>query len=200
MPVVHVFDLGNVLLFVNGHLFFEKLRPRCRPGVDPELTFDHYYERSRIDRGGDFAALYHDLVRDLGLEMDLAEFTYAWNDIFAPNPPMLEVVRRAPRPRYLLSNTNAPHVEWIRAHYPKIFPLFDHCVFSNEVGARKPQEAIYRCVEALSGEPPERHLFIDDIPAFVAGARAVGWQAIQFTGVEDCVRELGVLNEPGSAR
>lgn len=195
MPFIHVFDLGNVLLFVNEHIFFEQLQPRCRPCADLKSRFNEYYERSRIDRGGDFAALHRNLVRDLNLDMDLAEFTRIWNDIFTLNPPMLEVVKRMPRPRFLLSNTNAPHVAWIREQYPDIFPLFDHCIFSNEVGSRKPEADIYRRVEALSDRKPQEHIFVDDIAAFIAGAQAVGWQAIQFLGVEDFLQKLNALEK-----
>ena len=198
MPLIRVFDLGNVLLFVNEALFFERVRPRCRPGCRLEETFPEYYDRARIDRDGDFEALHDELVRDLGLSMDCGELREAWNDIFTPNPPMLEVVRASPRPRYLLSNTNAPHVEWIRESYPDIFPLFDGCVLSNEVGVRKPDPAAYRHVESLSGEPAKRHVFIDDVPEFVAGAQAVGWQAIHFQGVEDCLKQLAELESQGN--
>lgn len=194
MALIRVFDLGNVLLFVKEALFFERVRPRCRPGCRLEETFREYYDRARIDRGGDFDALHEELVRELELSMDCDELREAWNDIFAPNPPMLEVVRESPRPRYLLSNTNAPHVQWIRERYPDIFTLFDGCVLSNEVRVRKPEAAIYRHVESLSGEPAERHVFIDDVPEFVAGARAVGWQAIHFQGAEDCLKRLAALD------
>ncbi len=193
MPLIHVFDLGNVLLFVNSYIFFDRLRARCRPCADLEQRFNEHYERSRLDRGGNFTALYQEVVRDLGLDMDLAEFTYIWNDIFAPNPPMLEVVKRIPQPRYLLSNTNAPHVEWIRERYPDIFPLFDHCVFSHEAECRKPDPAIYHRLESLTGRLPEEHIFVDDIPDFVSGARAIGWHAIQFVGVEDYLQRLAAL-------
>ena len=194
MALIRVFDLGNVLLFVKEALFFERVRPRCRHGCRLEETFREYYDRARIDRGGDFEALHEELVRDLELSMDCDELREAWNDIFAPNPPMLEVVRESPRPRYLLSNTNAPHVQWIRERYPDIFTLFDGCVLSNEVRVRKPEAAIYRHVESLSGEPAERHVFIDDVPEFVAGARAVGWQAIHFQGEDDCLKRLAALD------
>jgi len=194
VPLIRVFDLGNVLLFVNEGIFFDKLRPRCRT-ERLEEEFAQRYDRARISRGGDFAAFYEELVRDLGLSMGFEEFRAAWNDIFELNPPMLEVVKQSPRPRYLLSNTNEPHVEWIREHYPQIFPLFDRCVLSNEVGMRKPEAGIYRHVQSLSGAAPERHVFIDDIPEFVQGARTVGWHGIVFRGVEDCLRELAEAEE-----
>ncbi len=194
MPLIRVFDLGNVLLFVNEDLFFRRLRARCPADIDLEGAFVDYYDRARIDRGGDFAAVYRALVKDIGLQMDFDEFTLAWNDIFTPNPPMLEVVRNSPRPRYLLSNTNEPHVTWIGERYPNICPLFDGCVLSYEVGVRKPDPAIYRRVESLSGASPEQHVFVDDVPRFVEGARAVGWHAIHFRGVDDCLARLAALD------
>jgi len=197
MALIHVFDLGNVLLFVNERLFFEKVRPRCRRDIDLEAVFSDRYERARVDRGGDFTRFYEEIAPTIDLQMELDEFRETWNDIFDPNPPMLDVVRQTPRPRYLLSNTNEPHVKWISERYADILSLFDGCVLSNEVGVRKPDAGIYRHVESLSGQPSERHVFVDDVPAFVEGARAVGWRAILFQGVEDYlnrVREFETKN------
>jgi putative hydrolase of the HAD superfamily len=193
MPLIRVFDLGNVLLFVNEDLFFERLRARCRAPGDCRAVFVEQYDRARVDRGGDFAAVHRRLLNDIGLQMDFDEFTHSWNDIFTANPPMLELVRNSPRPRYLLSNTNEPHVTWIRGSYPEIFPLFDGCVLSNEVGVRKPDPRIYRHVESLSGAPPGRHVFIDDVSDYAQGARDVGWHAIHFRAVDDCLERLAAL-------
>ena len=194
MAPVPVFDLGNVLIFVHEEWCFQKLRARCRPGAPVEQTFREHYEQARVDRGGDFDSLHPLLARDLGLTMSPAELRLAWQDTFSLNPPMLDLVRELPRPRFMLSNTNAPHVEWIAERWPDVFPLFDRCVFSHEVGMRKPDLEIFRRIESLSGEPPERHLFLDDLPQHVAGAREAGWQAIQFRGVEDYRRRLAELD------
>jgi FMN phosphatase YigB (HAD superfamily) len=200
MSLIHVFDLGGVLLLFDDARFFERVRPRCRPGVSLKEELAERYDRSGVGVGKDFASFYRGLVAEAGLEMPLAEFTHAFNDIFELNAPMLEVARSAPRPRYLLSNTNEPHVTWIRAQYPDVFPLFDGLVLSNEVGVRKPEETIYRCVEELSGAPPQRHVFVDDVPEYVEGARAAGWEGIHFVGVEDCVRRLAQLNARADER
>ncbi len=197
MPLIHVFDLGNVLIFVREDRCFEKLRAHSRPGADVERIFNAHYEAFRVDRGGDFEALHPALVRDLGLTMSPEELRLAWNDVFEPNPPMLDFVRECPRPRFLLSNTNQPHVEWIRERYPDVFPLFDHLVLSHEVGVRKPDPAIYRHLESISGQPPDRHVFIDDLTRNVKGACDVGWHGIRFQGVEDCLRQLASLGAGG---
>jgi len=193
MPHIRVFDLGDVLLLVDDERFFERVRPRCREGGRLREALEKHYDRSGVDRGRDFGNFYRALVSEVGLEMTLDEFEYAWSDIFTSNPPMLEVVQQSPRPRFLLSNTNEPHVTWVRERYPEVFPLFDACVLSNEVGLRKPEVEIYRHVETLSGERPERHVFIDDLEENVEAARAAGWQGIRFEGVEDCLRKLAAL-------
>jgi len=191
--IVPVFDLGNVLVFVDDELFFHRLEERCHAELDARSLFGHYYEELRVDRGGDFDALHPILHAEVGLTMTPAELRLAWNDIFTVNPPMLEVVRSCPRPRLMLSNTNQPHIEWLRERTPEVFALFDRCVFSYQVAARKPEAAIYRHVESLTDMPAERHVLIDDIAGNIEGARAAGWRGIHFHGVEDCRRHLSAL-------
>ena len=111
---------------------------------------------------------------------------------------MIDVVRRMPHPRYLLSNTDATHIAWIRRRFPEVFPLFDGWVLSFEVGAEKPEEAIYQQVEALSGRPPESHIFVDDVPEFVAAAQARGWRGIRYTDLEQCALALRAADFPSS--
>ncbi|MFB3883274.1 MAG: HAD-IA family hydrolase [Armatimonadota bacterium] len=196
-PLIHVFDLGNVLLFFDFGLFYEKLAPRSRRAdVIEQVVWEHYHS-SRIARGGDFGTFYRGVADALSLDMPLDDFRLAFNDIFAANEPMIEVVRRLPRPRFLLSNTNAAHTDWWRSHFPEVLPLFDGCVLSHEVGAEKPEEAIYRQVERLSGVSPGRHVFTDDVPEFAAAARSFGWHGIHFTGADDYLRQLAALSAGG---
>lgn len=196
-PWVYVLDLGGVLISVDEELFFRRLLARCRPGAPARDLFLHHFERNRVACGGGFGAVYTALVREAGLDMTPEEFRLAWNDIFAPHPAMIEVVAQLPRPRYLLSNTNEPHVAWFREHYRPLLALFDHCVFSNEVGMRKPELAIYRHVGSLSRRPPHCHVFADDFQENVEGAVAAGWHGIRFVSPEDYRRQLAALEEGG---
>jgi HAD superfamily hydrolase (TIGR01509 family) len=190
----HVFDLGNVLIFVHEERFHRKLIAACDPEARAEQAFFAAFDEADVGRGGDFEAIHPALVRTAGLRLTADEFQLAWNDIFTRNPPMLEVLRATPRPRVLLSNTNAPHVAWIAQQFPEVLPLFDQCVFSHEVGLAKPDPAIYRRVESLTGLPPERHLFTDDIAENVEAARACGWRAHRFreaAGYRKWLEEIG---------
>ena len=184
----HVFDLGNVLIFVHEQRFYRKLAAASRAGAPTRQVFLEAFDRADVGRGGDFETICSTLVRRAGLRLTPDEFRLAWCDIFTPNPPMLELVRALPRPRVLLSNTNRLHVEWIDAQFPEVRPLFDHCVFSHEVRLLKPDPAIYHHVESLTGLPPERHLFTDDILENVAAAEACGWRAHQFRDAESYER------------
>lgn len=192
-PLVCIFDLGNVMVFHHEDRFFAKLAAASRPGAPVRELFYAAFGKADPNRGGDFDRVYVALIESVGLHMCLDEFRLAWNDIFTPHPQMVALVRDLARPRVLLSNTHEPHATWIKQRFPEIFPLFDWCVLSHEVGLTKPEPEIYRHVQSLTGELPDRHLLFDDRWDNVAGARAVGWQALQFTSAEDCERQLAAL-------
>ncbi|EOM75364.1 HAD family hydrolase [Rhodococcus rhodnii] len=58
--------------------------------------------------------------------------------------------------------------------------LVDVVVLSGDVGEAKPDAAIYRRVAALLDLPPRECVFVDDLPANVAGAAAVGMAGVLF--------------------
>lgn len=66
----------------------------------------------------------------------------------------------------------------------------------HRIGFAKPDARAFRAVAEEVGVEPEHIFFTDDREENVAGARACGWTAWRFTGVEAAVRdltELGVL-------
>jgi putative hydrolase of the HAD superfamily len=72
---------------------------------------------------------------------------------------------------------------------------FDALVLSHEVGQRKPKPAFFDHCRRLSDCAAEECLFIDDLEANVAGARACGWQGIVYRDYEDLrarLAEFGV--------
>lgn len=62
--------------------------------------------------------------------------------------------------------------------------LFDAQVFSYQVGALKPHPSMYVAILAALGVEAREALFVDDAPANVEGARAVGMRAVRFTDAE----------------
>jgi epoxide hydrolase-like predicted phosphatase len=59
--------------------------------------------------------------------------------------------------------------------------LFDARVISAEIGVMKPDPAAYHAILARLGVLPGAALFVDDSPANVTGAAAVGMAAVRFT-------------------
>jgi epoxide hydrolase-like predicted phosphatase len=79
----------------------------------------------------------------------------------------------------LLSN-NAPSLA-AALDAPGLADLFDARAISAEIGVMKPDPAAYHAILARLDVPPGAALFVDDSPANVAGAAAVGMAAVRFT-------------------
>ena len=60
--------------------------------------------------------------------------------------------------------------------------LFDAWVISSEVGLRKPDPAIYELAAERLGLPPERCVFVDDLPGNLKPARALGMATVLHRG------------------
>ncbi len=69
--------------------------------------------------------------------------------------------------------------------------LFDVVVDSSEVGARKPERAIYELTREKLGLPHESLFFLDDLGVNLKTARALGWQTLRY---DDTARVLSVLD------
>jgi HAD superfamily hydrolase (TIGR01509 family) len=85
---------------------------------------------------------------------------------------------------WCLSNDVGRWSQKLRRH----FKLNDHlagAVISGDVGARKPDEAIYRMLISRIGVPAEQIVFVDDRPANLAPARQLGIRTVQFGGSPD---------------
>lgn len=61
---------------------------------------------------------------------------------------------------------------------------------SYELKAMKPQAAIFQAAARLADVQPDEIFFCDDIAGHVAGARAVGIDAVQYTSTPELVAEL----------
>jgi len=90
----------------------------------------------------------------------------------------------------VLSNTITAHVTHNRER--GLYAPFDVLVFSNEVGASKPDEAIYRHTLGLLGltERPEAAFFVDDLEENVVAARKLGLHGIVFRDANQLTNDL----------
>jgi putative hydrolase of the HAD superfamily len=71
--------------------------------------------------------------------------------------------------------------------------LTDLIVYSHEVGMTKPDPGIYElCLERL-GMPAQETVFVDDVEANCAAARALGMAAVLFQNTAQAIRDLDEL-------
>jgi putative hydrolase of the HAD superfamily len=195
-----VFDLGNVLLPFDWDIAANRFcaRVKCsRRELDDYIVttpFVHQLEIGELDGAG----FYRRLAADFGFTGDYAEFATIWSDIFTADEAMLALAARLKGrlPRFILSNTNPIHMEFICGRFPAIRD-FDGHVLSHEVGALKPDRRIYEATLRRLGVTAGQVVFVDDIRANVEGARAVGMQAIQHRDAATTRAELTKLGLTG---
>lgn len=195
-----VFDLGNVLLpfdwdvAANG---FCAAVNRTRRELDDYIVtmpFVHQLEIGAMEKG----AFYRRMCGDFGFAGSYAEFAEIWSDIFTVDDAMfgLAAALKGRLPRYILSNTNPIHIDFVFERFPAVKDFEGH-VLSHEVGCLKPERRIYEITRDRVGVPADKVVFIDDIRANVEGAWAAGWQAIHHRDYATTRAELTKLGVAG---
>jgi glucose-1-phosphatase len=193
-----LFDMGDVLIKFSHARMFRQLgevlgrdADEVKRAVVDSGTFVGY-DRGDLSDDEMFTRIQSLSAR----ELDRDAVWNALSDIFEPSPGMFELLTDLKARGFrmvLLSNTCRPHIDFVRARFP-ILGLLDDCVLSFEVGAVKPEPAIFHSALAKISVPPERCFYTDDIPAYVEVGRAHGLQAEVFTGVDDLRRQLAERN------
>lgn len=126
----------------------------------------------------------------LGLGNDLEAFRRDFWRGDEVDRGLVDLVGRLNR-RYqtaIISNATDALLETLERY--ELLPEFDLVVGSAYEGMMKPAPAIFQTALIRLGREAAETLFIDDAPANVAGARAVGMQAIQFSSSIDLAAEL----------
>jgi len=179
-----IFDFGNVVGFFNHQLTLDRLVPFT--DMAPMEMFEAVYgggledafEAGQIS-AADFLAQSRKLCR---LRCDEDFMAAAFADIFRPNPEVCELIPALKgRYRILLgSNTNELHARQFLAQFDDVLSHFDDLVLSCRIRSRKPDAAFFEHCKSLAQCPAAECLFIDDMPANVAGAQAVGLQSFVY--------------------
>ncbi len=117
-----------------------------------------------------------------------------WTQIFFPVPEMLKAAEQltAQHRVYLLSNTSDLHWEYIKQKF-RLHELTHGTIVSHEVGARKPDEEIYRIAEQELSLRPMETVFIDDLKENAAAAEHCGWHAIHHKSPRETLPELQAM-------
>jgi len=196
-PELLLFDLGGVLAEFSGTRDLARfMRVPAAPGdilkrwiACPHTTA---YESGKLP-AGDWATRF---VREWDLNLTPDEFLAAfadWSKGFFPGAKQLLAELR---PRYrlgALSNSNPLH--WKRNEELGIPREFDFAISSHEVGACKPDPAIFKIVLERVCVQPAAVVFFDDQSANVAGAAECGIRAFHVegvAGVRECLAKEGL--------
>jgi epoxide hydrolase-like predicted phosphatase len=107
----------------------------------------------------------------------------------APEPAMLEVVRRA---RGAGVRTGLVSNSWGTRRYDRalLAELFDGVVISGEEGIRKPTPAIYELGAERIGLAPSQCVFVDDLPFNLEPAAELGMATVRHLEAARTVAEL----------
>ena len=194
MVTTVVFDLGKVLVDFDYAIAARHLAAQAEKSAAEiyHVIYDSpllaAYESARLTS----RQFYDEARRAIGFHGDFAAFSSAFADIFSEIPAMIrlqEELRAAGVPTFVLSNTNEIAVEHIRSRFP-FFGGFTGLVLSYEQGVMKPDAAIYRAAETLSGCGGREILFIDDRLENVRGAEQLGWRTICHRTPEETMRTV----------
>lgn len=193
---VIVFDLGNVLIPFNYDIALEKL-DKINPGLGNAFWefYKNNYDIHRKFERGDLPEeeFLHTMLEAVENRIDKRTFCEYYSHVFRENKEVSALLPLLKK-KYtlvLLSNTNSIHREYGWKDY-QFLKYFDKLILSHEVNSLKPEEKIYRAVEAFTGKPSSEHIFIDDVEEYVEGAKKCGWDGIHFNNADQLITELKI--------
>jgi 2-haloacid dehalogenase len=191
------FDFGGVIVdWDMRHLF--------RTVFDDEAEMEWFLanvltpaENLRLDLGTPLAEIVRELIdRHPGHRIALEAWRDRWIEtIPGPVEGTTEIVEGLSRRGVRLvgvSNFSTETFPLCRALHD-VFDLFDDIVLSGDVGVAKPDPAIYRLACERNAVEPNEVVLVDDSPANVAGARAVGLHALLFVDAQTLRRDLAAF-------
>jgi 2-haloacid dehalogenase len=194
MPRTVVFDLGNVLVRWNPRLLYEQLIPddeELERFFDTVITHDWIRDQ---DSGRTFADGIALLTGKFPhYDAEIRAFWERWEEM-VPGPieetvEILAELRDRQTPLYALTNWSHETFPIARPRFP-FFDWFAGIVVSGDVRLLKPDARIYRHLLETHGLQAEDCVFIDDSPANVAGAVAVGITGLHFQSPEQLRENL----------
>jgi 2-haloacid dehalogenase len=194
-PVL-IFDLGGVVLDWNPRHLYRKLIPdeEQREWFLAEVC--HMEWNAQMDAGRPFSEAVDELAGRFPEHREwISAYHRRWPEMVAgPVPGTSELITElagAGRELYAISNFAAEMFPGAVEAYP-VLRCFRDVVISSSVGLCKPDPRIFELALDRFGVAARDCLFIDDVAANVAGARAAGIGAVQFTSAADLRRLLSV--------
>ncbi|WP_058911932.1 glucose-1-phosphatase [Entomohabitans teleogrylli] len=182
--MLYIFDLGNVIVDIDFNRVLGVWSDYSRvplARLQKDFTMGeafHQHERGEITDEAFAEAVCHELNMALSFE----QFAAGWQAVFvALRPEVVEIMQRLRDEGHrvvVLSNTNNLHTTHWPGIYPEIIAAADKIYLSQELGARKPEAAIYQKVLASEGVSAADAVFFDDNVENIRGAQHLGMTSI----------------------
>jgi 2-haloacid dehalogenase len=194
LPLIVVFDIGNVLLRWDPRNLFRKRfddEARMERFLATALDMDFVSHTDIAPVFADAVAARAKAYPEFSDELRL--FRERWIETIGgpieENVALLRRLRAAGRPVHALSNFATETFALVEAQYD-FLSQFDTRVISGHVGVVKPDPRIYEILFKRVGRRPSELLFIDDSIANVRASEAAGMPAIHFRPGVDLAGEL----------
>jgi 2-haloacid dehalogenase len=189
-----VFDLGGVLIDWDPRYLYRKLLADEEAVEEFLATVCTPEWNAELDRGRPFAEGVAELVeRHPAQAAAITAYHERWREMLGGEVPgavaVLADLRAAGVPLYALTNWSAETFAITRGRFA-FLEWFDGVVVSGQERVIKPDPRIFRLLADRFGLDPETTFYVDDSEANVAAARALGFDAVRFTGPERLRRDL----------
>ena len=189
------FDFGKVLINFDLDQMLCQASEVTGAGVD-EITAALFDDglHEKFEMGQLSVEEYqHEFCKRIGRQPDLGRLRRAMTEFFELDTSILPLISGLCQTRVplgILSNTCVTHWNYCWDRYAFIRECFQLHLTSFELGMLKPHKEIYGEAAARAGVAPDEIFFTDDLIENVEGARAAGWDAVQFTGARKLAVEL----------
>ena len=191
-----IFDFGGVLINLDLEAVPVGLRKFGLDIPGPELIrISQRYEKGLMPTGT-FLEEVHQVLKGSQIE----EVRQIWNQTIGDFPierlQFLEELKRTGRYRmFLLSNTNALHIQQVRLTmgreiFDRFYACFHGFYLSHEIGMRKPDPEIFEYVMQENKLLPGETLFIDDTREHTESASGLGLHTWHLKVGKEDIRQL----------
>lgn len=179
-----IFDLGAVILNINYQNTIDEF---TKLGVNNAATF--YSKKvqtnlfNQIETGMISSNEFLKALQKETKNANINQVEKAWNAMLLDLPEeriqLIEKLKKNNYSIYLLSNTNAIHIDAIKKQLGErkwlaFCKLFDKMYLSHELGLRKPDVKIFEYILNEQKLKAEEVFFIDDSPQHIASAKKIG--------------------------
>jgi glucose-1-phosphatase len=179
-----IFDLGGVIIDIRYNDTIEQFK---KLGFNNFETIYNLIKQNHIfdllETGKILPQAFRAELKKYQDHLTDEQIDLAWDAMIGEMPanyiPLLKKIRQKYR-TFLLSNTNAIHIDYFNRYLKQKFgynplpEMFEQTYYSHEIGCRKPDTSAFEFVLKNAGLKPSETLFIDDLEANINAAQTLG--------------------------